>query len=74
MWCGRSPARILLRLGEQKTLSVHPPNGYPTLFRAEEGLGGEVTGDGHHTSFAVPSDRCGTLKLPMPLHLTSKGT
>ena len=45
-------------------LSVHPvANGYPTLFRAGEGLGGEGRGDGHHPSYAVPSDTCGTLNF-----------
>ena len=41
---------------------VHPAaNGYPTLFRAGEGLGREGRGDGHHPSHAMPSDTCGTL-------------
>ena len=48
-----------LRSGEQKTLCVYPAaNGYPTLFRAREGLGGEGRGDGHHPSHAMPSDIC----------------
>ena len=44
-------------------LSVHPAaNGYLTLFRAREGLGGEGRGDGHHPSHVMPFDTCGTLR------------
>ena len=52
LWCGRSPDRNHLRSSEQRTLSVHPAaNGYPTRFRAGEGLGGKGRVDGHHSFF-----------------------
>ena len=47
--CGAEGPRIEITFDQvnKKTLSVHPSaNGYPTLFRAGEGLGGEGRGDG----------------------------
>ena len=67
--CGAEGPQIEnhLQSGEQKTLSVHPAaNGYLTLFRAEEGLGGEGRVDGHHPLHAVPSDTSGTIAFTAP--------
>ena len=61
----RSPDRNHLQSGEQKTLSIHPvANGYPTLFRAGEGLGGKGRGDGYQTLHVMPSDTSGTFTAP----------
>ena len=62
------PWSISPSIGEWKILSLHPAaNGYPTLFRAGEGLGGEGRGDGHHPSHAMPIDTSGTLTFTAPM-------
>ena len=47
----------------EKLFVLPAANGYPTLFRDGEGLGGNGRGDGHHPSHAVHSDACGTLNF-----------
>ena len=49
--------------------SVDPAaNGYSTLFRTGEGLGGEGSGDGHHSSNVVPIETSGTLTFTAPTY------
>ena len=54
--------------------SVHPAaNGYPTLFRAGDGLDGEGKGDVHHPSHAMPIYTCGTLSIHCPYFQSTMG-